>query len=126
MVSVDTNVLVRLVIGDNAEQVRDAELFVGNGAWASLLVVTEAIWVLCSVYGFNNSEIMAALEMLLAHRSLIIEDAEVVTDALKLYRSKPKLRFTDCLILEVSKKTGHLPVGTFDRDLSKISGAKKI
>ncbi len=126
MVSVDTNVLVRLVIGDDPLQVEQAESFVENGAWVSQLVVTEAMWVLGSVYDFSASEIISALSMLLTHESLIIEDSDTVAAAVELFRSKPKLRFTDCLILEISRKAGHLPLGTFDQGLSKIDGAAKI
>jgi predicted nucleic acid-binding protein len=36
------------------------------------------------------------------------------------------LGFSDCLILEAARKAGHLPVGTFDRDLSKLDGAERL
>jgi predicted nucleic acid-binding protein len=34
--------------------------------------------------------------------------------------------FTDCLVLEVARKAGHLPLGTFDRDLAKLDGAHRL
>jgi len=34
--------------------------------------------------------------------------------------------FSDCLLLELARKAGHLPLGTFDRDLSKLAGARKL
>jgi predicted nucleic acid-binding protein len=36
------------------------------------------------------------------------------------------LGFSDCLILEVARAAGHLPMGTFDRDLGKLSGAQRL
>jgi predicted nucleic acid-binding protein len=49
-----------------------------------------------------------------------------VAAALATFRSRPALGFTDCLLLEVARKAGHLPLGTFDRNLSKIDGAEKL
>lgn len=46
--------------------------------------------------------------------------------ALVEYRMRPALGFSDCLILEVARKAGHLPLGTFDRELGKLSGAQKL
>jgi predicted nucleic-acid-binding protein len=44
MRAVDTNVLVRLVVRDDANQVRAAEEFIGTGAWVSQLVLAETTW----------------------------------------------------------------------------------
>jgi len=52
--------------------------------------------------------------MVLRHRDLTIQDADSVAAALEQYRSRPRLGFSDCLILEVARKAGHLPLGTFD------------
>jgi len=35
-------------------------------------------------------------------------------------------RFSDCLVLEIARKAGYLPLGTFDRDLGKLDGAARI
>ena len=64
--------------------------------------------------------------MLLSHESLTIQDADVVTAALKSFRERPALGFSDCLILEVARKAGHLPLGTFDRNLSKLEGTERL
>jgi hypothetical protein len=47
----------------------------------------------------------------------------VVEAALEHYRGKRALGFSDCLVLETARKAGHLPLGTFDRDLGKLNGA---
>jgi predicted nucleic-acid-binding protein len=126
MRAVDTNVLVRLVVGDDARQTIAAEAFVQRGVWASLLVVAETIWVLASVYEMKVAELVDAIEMLLNHRDLTIQDADVVTRALAQFREHPRLGFSDCLILEIARKAGHLPLGTLDRELSKIAGAERV
>jgi predicted nucleic acid-binding protein len=49
-----------------------------------------------------------------------------VSAALQQYRRKPALSFSDCLVLEVAKKAGHLPLGTFDRALAKLEDAQQL
>jgi len=126
MRAVDTNVLVRLVTRDDPSQATDAESFVANGAWVSSLVLAETTWVLVNVYGLGTNALARAIDMLLNHRDLALEDPEVISAALKRFRQHPKLGFSDCLILETARKAGHLPLGTFDKGLGKMDGAQKI
>jgi predicted nucleic-acid-binding protein len=126
MRAVDTNVLVRLAARDNAKQVAAAESFVTSGAWVPHLVLAETVWVLGAVYELSPTEIATAVEMLLNHKDLTLQDADAVAAALEHYRKRPALRFSDCLLLEVSRKAGHLPLGTFDRDLSKLDGVQRL
>ena len=126
MRAVDTNVLVRLVTGDDAKHVAAAQVFVEKGAWVSTVVLVETVWVLGAVYGLTPRQVATAVEMLLHHRDLTIQDSEVVGAALAQYRRKPSLGFSDCLILEVARKAGHLPLGTFDRTLGKLDGAQQL
>jgi predicted nucleic acid-binding protein len=64
--------------------------------------------------------------MLLNHKSLTVQDPDVAASALTLFRSKPTLGFSDCSLLELARKTSHLPLGTFDRRLSHADGAQKL
>ncbi len=126
MRAVDTNVLVRLVTRDDPRQVAAAEAFVARGAWVPHVVLVEAIWVLISVYELQAAAVATAVEMLLNHRDLTVQDGEAVVAALEQYRARPAVSFTDCLVLEVARKAGHLPLGTFDRDLTKLEGAQRL
>jgi predicted nucleic-acid-binding protein len=126
MRAVDTNLLVRLIRGDDAGQTAAAEAFVEGGAWASQLVLVETLWVLKSAYGLTPIEIAAAVEMLLKHDSLVVQEPETVAAALAHFRRPHAPGFSDCLILEVARKNGHLPLGTFDRRLSKLPGAVRV
>lgn len=126
MRAVDTNLLVRLVARDDPKHVLAAEAFVARGAWVSHLALIEAVWVLSTVYGLGHRELVMAVEMLLQHERLTIQNAETVNAALEQYRQKPKLGFSDCLILEVARKAGHLPLGTFDLDLSRLEGTERL
>jgi predicted nucleic-acid-binding protein len=126
MRAVDTNVLVRLVARDDAKQAAAAERFIQGGAWVSHLVLMEATWVLSSVYDVGSSDLAVAIDMLLNHQALTIQDADVVALALQQFQAKPALGFSDCLMLEVARKARHLPLGTFDRALSKLEGTERI
>lgn len=126
MRAVDTNVLVRLMTRDDAKQVAEAEAFVANGAWVPHLAVVEATWVLASIYDRRPAAIATAVEMLLSHEHLTVQDAETVAAAVTQFRQQPKVGFSDCLMVEVARKAGHLPLGTFDRDLAKLDGVQRL
>ncbi len=126
MRAVDTNVLVRLVARDDAKQVVAAEAFVAGGAWVSLLVLMEATWVLGTVYSLEPAAIAAAVAMLLDNEHISVEAPELVAEALAHFRKRPAIGFSDCLILESARRAGHLPIGTFDRDFSKLPGTERI
>lgn len=126
MRSVDTNVLVRLITRDDAKQVTAAEAFVANGAWVPHLALAEATWVLASVYDREPEAIVTAIEMLLNHQHLTLQDSDAVAAAVERFRRRPAVGFSDCLILEVARKAGHVPLGSFDRDLGKLDGAEKL
>src|SRR5512132_855949 len=126
MRAVDTNVLVRLVTRDDARQVVAAEAFVGAGAWVPHLALAEATSVLASVYDRSPEAIAVALEMLLNHQHLTLQDADAVAAAVEQFRRRPAVGFSDCLMVEVTRKAGHGPLGTFDRSLAKVDGAHGI
>jgi predicted nucleic-acid-binding protein len=126
MRAIDTNVLVRLLTRDDERQLAEAETFVAAGAWVPHLALAETTWVLSSVYRRTPREIAAAIEMLLSHEHLTLQDADAVAAAVEHFRKRPAVGFSDCLVLEVARKAGHLPLGTFDRTLGKVPGAEKL
>jgi predicted nucleic-acid-binding protein len=126
MRAVDTNLLVRLIVRDDSRQVEAAEAFIAGGAWVPQLVLAETIWVLDAVHERSAVQLAAAIEMLLNHAHLSIQEADVVERALSQFRARPALGFSDCLVLEVARKAGHLPLGTFDRGLSRLEGAERL
>jgi predicted nucleic-acid-binding protein len=88
--------------------------FTASGAWVSHLVLAETAWVLDAVYDRSAEQIATAIEMLLNHKDLTLQDAEVVASALEHFRSRPVPGFSDCLVVEIARKAGHLPLRTFD------------
>ena len=126
MLAVDTNVLVRLLARDDAKQATAADVAIAKGAWVSQLVLAEAVCVLDAVYGRAARQLMAALDLLLAHETLVLQDADVVAAALAQFRAKPALGFSDCLVIEIARKAGHLPLATFDKTLARVTGARRL
>jgi predicted nucleic-acid-binding protein len=124
--AVDTNVLVRLITRDDVKQVASAEAFVATGAWVPHLALAEATWVLASVYERSPEGIATAVEMLLNHQHLTLQDADAVNAAVIQFRRRPANGFSDCLMVEVARKAGHGPLGTFDRNLARLDGAEGL
>lgn len=126
MRAVDTNVVVRLIVRDQPKQTDSAEQFVSKSAWVSHLVLAETSRVLDSVYEIDAEGIATAVDMLLNHEHLTVQEADVVARALQRFRESPVVGFSDHLIVEIARKSGHLPVGTFDRNLSKQEGTQRL
>ena len=127
MRAVDTNVIVRLITRDSKAQVAAAEKYIAEkGAWVSHLVLIEVAWVLESVYELTRAQLATAIDMLLDQEHLIVEDPETVAAAAKNYRAGVGSDFADCMILEVARSTGNVPLATFDRKLAKAEGAQRL
>jgi predicted nucleic-acid-binding protein len=126
MRAVDTKVLVRMITGDHGQQAEAADAFIEGGAWVSVLAIAETAWVLRTWYKRNAADIASAVQLLVQHEKLVLQDSDVVEAALELFRSRPALGFSDCLMLHLARKAGHLPMGTFDRALGRAEGAHKL
>jgi predicted nucleic-acid-binding protein len=126
MRAVDTNVVVRLVTRDDARQTARAEAFVAKGAWVSHIVLVEVIWVLDSVFELPHKQLVTAIDMLLNHRDLVLQEPEVVSAALGRFRRRPRLGFSDCMVLESARKAGHVPLATFDKELGKLDDVERL
>ena len=126
MLAVDTNVLVRLAVLDDQKQLAVAKRFIEPSAWVSHLVLIESVWVLDSYYSFTREQLSRFVETTTLHPKLRIQDVDVVEAALVHFNAQKKLGFTDCLILEIARKAGHTPLGTFDKALGKLPGAKTL
>jgi predicted nucleic-acid-binding protein len=126
MRAIDTNVLVRIITRDDTRQAASADLFVAKGAWVPVLALAETTWILATEHKLKAADIATAVEMLLNHKDLTLQDSDAVAAALELFRSRPVLGFSDCLMLHLARKAGHVPLGTFDRNLAKAEGAQKL
>ena len=126
MRAVDANILVRLTARDDARQAAAAEAFIREGAWVPILALAETISVLASAYQRSTDELSGIVKVLLGHKDLTLQDSDAVARALDLFRERPALGFSDCLLVELARKAGHLPLGTFDRALGRVDGTQKL
>jgi predicted nucleic-acid-binding protein len=130
VVAFDTNVLVRVLIGDDPAQTRVAErAFLrharGDGVFVSLVVLAEIAWVLRAGYGLGRTSIHERLAKLMRTRGVIVEAGELVEEALDRYRHG-KAELADYLILGKSRSANALPLLTFDRKLARERGARLL
>jgi len=128
MIAVDTNVLVRILVNDKQaeHQCRLARELIAKeeAVWICREVLIETLWVLQSNYQFKKEQILLALETLLHHPDIILENADSLTIILKLFATG-NIGFADCSILNAAKNK-QLILHTFDKKLSRLQGAKLI
>jgi predicted nucleic-acid-binding protein len=116
MVVVDTNVLVRFLVRDDAKRAaRAAKLIGGNEIWVSKTVLLETEWVLRSLYGFSPENLAGALRSLAGLPTVFLEDELAVARALEWFEEG--LDFADALHLASAGRATQF--ATFDRKLAR-------
>jgi predicted nucleic-acid-binding protein len=111
MVAVDTNVVVRLLVNDDPDQARRAALlFTSHEVFIPKTVLLETEWVLRGVYRLETARVNSALRAFLSLQRLVIEDEEVVFQALEHHAAG--IDFADALHLASSCRAGSFV--TFD------------
>jgi predicted nucleic-acid-binding protein len=127
VIALDTNVLVRLLVEDDAdrftkatavlERAADAEepCFISDG------VLCETAWVLASRYGAGRVEILAAMSELAGDGRYAFHDAEALAQALRAFEDG-RAGFSDCLIGASARRRGVRTTYTFDRKLENHEG----
>ena len=123
MIGLDTNVIVRYIMQDDARQSRLAstlieELTADDPGFVPLVAVIELVWVLSSSFELARAQIISALEILLQIREIQIERAEVVWRALRMYQGS-SADFADCMVERSAAAAGCLRTMTFDRSAAK-------
>jgi predicted nucleic-acid-binding protein len=127
VLGIDTNVLVRLLIEDDAEQTRRAQRLVlraaerGETVVVPLLVMIETEWVLRSCYGLDKEAVHRSLRSLLETRELEFEDEAAVEEALFNFLEGP-CGFADCLIAAHNRRLGCTATATFDTKAVRTPG----
>ncbi len=126
MIAVDTNVLVRAILGDDPKQSMVARKVVerARDIIVPITVLIELAWVLKSV-GWNRSQIHQALSTLAMQPTVRIDRAPEVHAALDDYKAGPA-DFADYLALHQARSLGARKLLTFDRKLAKAAGAERL
>jgi len=126
MRTLDTNVVVPLLIGDDPIQTPIAEraflaAIAGGGVYIPDVVLAEVGWVLRG-YGLDREARYALLERLVRTRGVVVDDIDAVIDALEQFRHGSDL--ADQLILARAGRLQALPVLTFDARFSTSEGVE--
>jgi len=128
MISVDTNVLIRVLVDDptNATQVECARRAVSRyqTLYISQIVQVETVWVLKSAYGFTKPDILQVLEHWWSNQAFQLENTELFEQALAVYR-ETAIDFSDALIL-INSRQRHLSLLTFDKKLLAQAGTQTV
>jgi len=127
MLGLDTNVLVRYLVRDDAPQFERARRLIrretssGEPVLVSLLVLLETEWVLRSRYGLAKAEILAVVSTLLDTSDMAFEDEPSVERAVYSWKSS-SADFADCLIEARNRRIGCRATATFDTKALKLTG----
>ena len=131
MAALDTNILVRYLVEDDAAQLAAAKklirsaLATGETLFIPITVTLELEWVLRSNFKFNKEQVTTTLSSLLAAAEITFESEPAAEIALALYR-KSSADFSDCVHIALAHMAGESPLWTFDRAASKMDGAKLL
>ena len=130
MIGLDTNVLVRYIMQDDARQAMKAtklveSLTVEEPGFVSLVSVVELGWVLSSSYDLDREQVGQALELLLRAKTVVIDRAAEVMKALRVFKAS-SADFADCLIERTAASAGCGRTMTFDVGAAKTAGMTLI
>ncbi len=130
MIAVDTNVLLRAIVRDNAEMSEAAQallrgLSVEEPGFVCREVLLETVWVLERVYRFTRAQIVDVVTGLFATGTLVAEASDGVAQAAFLY-GQGGADFADLMILAAAERVGATPLYTFDQKLAREEGVVLI
>lgn len=129
VVAFDTNVIVRLLMGDDPAQTRRADAALRahapSGIFVSHLVFVETAWVLAQVYRLDRQEMLRRLTALVRTEGIMVEEAAMVLEAIDR-ASASTYDLADLLIAAVSRREGAVPILTFDRKLARLEDVELL
>jgi predicted nucleic-acid-binding protein len=119
VIGIDSNVLLRFLLRDDAAQAARAQALLKavrplSGALVSPIVLAELTWTL-DRQGRSRSEIAGFVENVLATDGIHVAFGEAARRAVVTYR-KTRADYADCLLAETNAVLGASPTYTFDRD----------
>lgn len=126
MLSIDTNIIVRALVGDNPQQSNKARaIFKANRVWVSTTVLLEVEWVLRSAYKLPKADVIASLTDLVGIANVTLQEPERVATALDW--AVKGMDFADALHLAAIQSSDSFM--TFDQQLvtkANAIGAGKV
>ena len=131
MASLDTNVLVRFLVRDDASQAAAATSLIrsavrkGEPLFVPVTVLLELEWVLRSAFGFDKPAVLQALFGLLGSFDLAFESVGAIELALAQY-VRSAADFSDGLHVALAQQANQSPLWTFDKAAARLDGAKLL
>ena len=131
MAALDTNVLVRYLVQDDAAQLAAATKLIdkclseGQSLFIPISVTVELEWVLRSTFEFGKDDVVHTLSNLLSSAELTFQDEQALEVALLLFK-KGSADFADCVHIAVASQAGEQPLWTFDKKAAKVIGAQLL
>ncbi len=131
MIAVDTNLLLRLLVNDDAAQAIKARRLFDDMAgedgsiWVSDMVLVEIVWTLARAYQRPRLELVAVLRALTCHATIALESTAAVRAAIATFESGPA-DFADCLLAEKARLRGCDRLVTFDKGMRGLPGVKLL
>ena len=131
MPALDTNVLLRYIVQDDAAQLAAAKRLItrvlgeGSTLFVPVTVVLELEWVLRSSFGFAKDDVLLTLSSLFSAAELSFESEQALEVALHLFR-EGSADFADCLHVALAAQAGEQPLWTFDKGAARVNGARLL
>ena len=124
---VDTNVLVRHLVGDPPDMAARATAYLRKetGLLVADLIVAETVYVLESFYEVARPEISQAMRALITMESVSVVDAPLLLRTLEIYEYD-RLDFAEAYLVASAESTNVMQVASFDRSIDRIQSIKRI
>jgi len=127
MIGLDTNILVRYLVNDDATQYEQATAVIDQAAadqepcFISIATLLETLWVLRGTYKVSRADILRTVSALIASDLIVLMDEELVAAAVDISRTH-NCDLPDALIAEMGRHAGCRHTLTFDKKASSIPG----
>lgn len=131
MIAVDTNVLLRLFVNDDAAQANkaralfDAYADEDDSVWIADVVLAELVWALDRAYARSRGEVVAVLRALTRNATVALECAACIADATDLYEVGPA-NFVDCLLAVKARRLRCTALRSFDKKMRSLPGVELL
>lgn len=121
---IDTNIIIRLITQDNPTEVKKAENLIKNKHKIYVFedaAIMEVVYVLMSnFYCFSRQNVADGLKTVMAIDNICLNKS-VISGALDMFVSHPKLSFVDCYLAVMAEASGETPLWTLDKKLATQS-----
>ncbi|MDP2327074.1 MAG: type II toxin-antitoxin system VapC family toxin [Dehalococcoidia bacterium] len=123
---VDTNILIRHLVGEPPEQAARATRYLAQADELLLpdLILAEVAYVLESFYEVPREQVAETLRAVLAFPAIRVLDADLLQRAVEVYEQH-RLDFADAYLVASAERTGVGVVASFDRAIERVGTVRR-